>query len=644
MQRITSIFVLLLALSFVPTLAQDTNLYEDPAGRFSVPVPTDWMDESTTEAGRFVNRDGVVLSILAIEAADATSGDQAVLAMLMPDLIGTDPAQTYVSPLPNGTWTQLVYVPAPDRFAVLMTQWLDSVTYALLFDTPGQDAFVANQGQIDSILVGFSVGVSLDLTGVEPLSFTAEMLAELEAYIEDASAHFHIPGAAIAIVQNGEVVFTGGFGTTEGDGGEAVTSETLFMIGSSTKPMTTMMIGTLVDEGLLDWNQSVTDILPTFALSNPAAAAQIRVRDLVNMSSGVPAYDAILSVANLTPQELIISLTEIPLVAAPGEMYNYSNQMFAVGGYISALAAGAPMDALYEGYVDLVQERVFDPIGMPDTTFDFDAAVASPNHALPYAYDPVTQEYIPVPLDSERFVGPIAPAGAVWSNADDMARFLLTVSNNGVSPDGEQVLSAETLRAMQSPEIAPAGPFDSYGIGWIIESYNGVPLVWHGGNIKGFTSDLAFLPDADLGIVTLTNVADANDFRNSVRQYVFELAFGLGHDASMSFAAAYEGHEAQMRAASEMAAAQTVTAVDSQTVAPYLGLYEYGVTLEMRGSELWVMGAFAQMPLYPATESDDYTGVGMHSAIRVRFADADQQLKLEITYPENPLLVLDKVE
>jgi CubicO group peptidase (beta-lactamase class C family) len=64
------------------------------------------------------------------------------------------------------------------------------------------------------------------------------------------------------------------------------------MIGSSTKPMTTMMMGTLVDEGLLDWDMPVTDILPSFALSNPATAAQIRVRDMVNMSSGVPAYDA----------------------------------------------------------------------------------------------------------------------------------------------------------------------------------------------------------------------------------------------------------------------------------------------------------------------------------------------------------------
>lgn len=643
MKSVTVAFALLLVLGAAPALGQDTTLYEDPAGRFNVPVPANWTDESSDTVGRFVSPQGVAVSVLAIDAADADSGDHAALLALTPDLADLAPAQTYVAPLPNGTWTQLVYVPAPDRFVVLMTLWTDGVTYALLFDAPGQDAFTTNQGQVESILLGFSAGESLDLTGVEPQSFTAEMLADLEAYIEDARQRFHVPGVALAIVQNGEVVYTGGFGTTAPDHGEAVTSATLFMIGSSTKPMTTMMMGALVDEGLLDWDQPVTDILPTFALSIPAATTQIRVRDLVNMSSGVPASDAILSVANLTPQELIASVAEIPLVAAPGEMWNYSNQMVAAGGYTSALAAGAAADRLYEGYVGLVQERVFDPIGMPATTFDFDVAAASPDRAQPFAYNPVMQEYVPVPLDVERFVVPIAPAAAVWSNADDMARFLLTVSSHGAAPDGRQVISAETLLTTQSLEIAPAGPFDGYGMGWIIESYNGLPLVWHGGNTKGFTSDLAFLPDADFGMLTLTNAAEANDFRNSVRQYVFELAFGLEHESSESFAAAHAAQEEQMQAVSEATPVQSDTAVDPEIVTPYLGRYEYGATVEMRGDELWVVGAFAQMSLYPNSESGDFSGAGVYSAVHVRFIEAGDQLRLEIEFPGNPLIVLDKV-
>jgi hypothetical protein len=146
----------LLGFTAVTVLAQDTILYEDPTGRFSVPIPPNWTDESTAEIGRFDGADGITVSILAIEAADADSGDQSVLAALAPDLVGTPAAQTFIAPLPNGTWTQSVYTPTPDRFAVLMTQWVDSVTFALLFNTPGQDAFTANQVQVESIILGFS--------------------------------------------------------------------------------------------------------------------------------------------------------------------------------------------------------------------------------------------------------------------------------------------------------------------------------------------------------------------------------------------------------------------------------------------------------------------------------------------------------
>jgi hypothetical protein len=193
---------------------------------------------------------------------------------------------------------------------------------------------------------------------------------------------------------------------------------------------------------------------------------------------------------------------------------------------------------------------------------------------------------------------------------------------------------------MQSPEIAPAGPFESYGMGWIIESYHGLPLVWHGGNTKGFTSDLAFLPDADLGILTLTNAADANHFRNSVRQYIFELAFGLGHDTSMSFATAHAAQEAQIRAASETIVTQSNTVINPEMVTPYLGGYEYGVTLEMRGDELWLVGAFAQLRLVASAEASTYTGLGVFS---VRFMGSDNRPILVVAYASDPTLILDKL-
>jgi CubicO group peptidase (beta-lactamase class C family) len=625
MKLVSAILILLLAFGVMPVLAQDASTYDDPAGRFSVPAPAGWADESTAEMGRFASPDGIKVSVLGVEAADVQAGDQAVLTALIPELAGTDAAQTSSQPASSGTWTVNVYVPSAERMVAMATQWVEGVTYALLFDIPGQDIFVANQGQIIGMLNGFSFGKRLDLTGIQPRAFTDEMKAELEAYIEDARERFHVPGASIAIVQNGEIAYMGGFGTTEPGAGQPVTPDTLFMIGSTTKSMTTMMMGTLVDEGVLDWNQPVTDILPSFALSDAAATAQIRVRDLVNMSSGVAQYTTVLYMDDVQPDELLKQLVEIPILAPRGKLYNYSNQMFATGGYISAIATGASMDKLYEGYTNLVQERVFNPIGMTATTLDFDTALANPNHAVPYTYNPVTKTYTAVPLDNEREVVAIAPVGAVWSNADDMARYLQTELSGGVAPDGRRVISEATLQTTQSPEITPAGPFDSYGMGWIIEQYNGLKLVWHAGNTVGFTSDLALLPSANLGVVILTDAGAADYFYKSVREYIFELVFGLDHTASEKYA------EAQaVREQSAPNSPNPNTPINADTVKPFLGRYEHNVTVEMRGNEFWLVGAFLQAPLHPDPETGDYIGNYQNNPFQVRFGQADDQTILEI--------------
>lgn len=610
-------------LSTFSAAAQDAALYQDPVGRFSVPIPSGWTDMSTPEIGRLSSPDGLITSILALEALDATSGDQAALKMLAPEFVAVAPTQVNTASAPSGTWTQNLYIGTDGGLTALVTQWVDGMTYALLFEADSQDIFSANQSQILEMIFQFSVGKRLDLTGVRPQPFTEAMRADLEAYIAAARERFHVPGVSVAIVQNGKVICLGGFGTTALGSGQAVNSDTLFMIGSITKSMTTMMMGTLVDDGMLDWDQPVTGILPSFALSDPTAAAQIQVRDLLNMSSGVPRYDNLMFLAKFTPQELIASLTTIPMVAAPGKQWNYSNQMVAAGGYISALATGAPMDKLYEGYVDLMQTRVFNRIGMPNTTFNFDSAIAHPNHASPYAYNSSTQESLPIPLDDERFVIPVAPAGGVWSNADDMARYLQTELRGGVSPDGNRVISEATLHQTQSPEVAITGVGTSYGMGWVLENYHNVPLVWHNGGTLGFSSDLAFLPDADFGVIILSNAGDAESFTRSIREYTFELAFGLKHSP--------------LEAPSDMTqAVPLLSKIDPEAVAPFLGTYEHGVTVEMRGDELWLAGAFLQTSLRPVGDvsgigADSYVGSGMFSTYGVHFGKVGTQVTLEIT-------------
>src|SRR5690606_6359249 len=160
------------------------------------------------------------------------------------------------------------------------------------------------------------------------------------------------------------------------------------------------------------------------------------------------------------------------------------------GGYAAAAAAGGEYGSLYEAYVDEMQRRVFDPIGMASTTFDVEAVEAEGHHATPHSLLP-DASYEPVPLSVEGLLTPVAPAGAAWSNVMDMARYLITELNQGVTPDGTRVVSEENLNVTWEPQV-PVSAEASYGLGWFVGNYKGQPLRYHGGNTLGFTADLAF--------------------------------------------------------------------------------------------------------------------------------------------------------
>jgi CubicO group peptidase (beta-lactamase class C family) len=262
------------------------------------------------------------------------------------------------------------------------------------------------------------------------------------------------------------------------------------------------------------------------------------MRNLVCACTGVPRRDPefLFNANSLTAEDIVDSLRGFDIVTAFGEAYQYSNQMVASGGYIAGLAGSGRTDDLYSGYLEQMQQRVFDPIGMSHTTFSFEEATASPDYATPHGQN-VIFEYGPVPVSHERTLIPLAPAGGSWSNARDMARYLITELNEGVSLDGVRVVSAENLGS-PGPQV-PVDAVSSYGLGWFVDKYKGLQLLHHGGNTLGFTTDLAFLPQADLGIVVLANARASDHFNQAVRFRLFELAFeqpswpfedGPGHD------------------------------------------------------------------------------------------------------------------
>ncbi|MFN8591145.1 MAG: serine hydrolase domain-containing protein [Thermomicrobiales bacterium] len=421
----------------------------------------------------------------------------------------------------------------------------------------------------------------VNLAGVAPLPLTGERRAAFESYIADAMQRFAVPGAAVAVVQNGAVVYAQGFGVTRSGGSEPVTADTLFMIGSVTKSMTSMLAATLVDDGWLSWQTPIVQELPDFAVADPTLTKRLTVADAFCACTGVPARDAdlIFNIYDLTPKRVIAQVADLPLTAPLGERYQYSNQMYAIGGYAAARAAGADPDHLNADYEAALRERILNPIGMTRSTFALDDVLASGDYALPHAQN-LEGETRPFPLlVDENFVSSVTPAGGLWSSARDMARYLQTELADGVAPDGTRVVSVESLAQTWQPRVAvPVTPglppvvtegFQHYGMGWIVGAYHGQPLISHSGGTFGFASEVAFLPEANLGIVILSNGgAGGAPALFGIQYHLFSLLFDQPAEVDAFLDQAVPARDEQLAALRAM-----LRPVDPAAVTPYLGRY-----------------------------------------------------------------------
>jgi CubicO group peptidase (beta-lactamase class C family) len=155
---------------------------------------------------------------------------------------------------------------------------------------------------------------------------------------------------------------------------------------------------------------------------------------------------------------------------------------------------------------------------------------ATTNHATPHGHS-AAYDYVPIPLElEEKPLVPFPPAGASWSNVRDLARYLITELRRGRAPDGTRVVSAENLQRTWEPQVEIV-PGAHYGMGWITVDYKGQRLILHTGGTPGFTSQLTFLPDADLGLAILSNAQNANLFVGAVQAGILDLVLGQSSDS-----------------------------------------------------------------------------------------------------------------
>ncbi len=288
-----------------------------------------------------------------------------------------------------------------------------------------------------------------------------EWLTAYADFIEERTAVDNIPGTAVAVIAEGEIVLVQGFGYRDLANQLPVTPDTLFHIGSTQKSMTAMLVASLVDEGVVDWDTAVVDIYPDFPLDET-----ITLRHLLNMTSGLPDdAEEDFDLESSTAEDLLDFLEEIEPFADPGEEFSYSNISSSLAGYLAVMAAEADGSGLYEGYRTLLQERILTPIGMTTAVVRVSDARRNPNYGRSYEAGRNGQ---PVEAEAEDFDGdPLAPSGTLKASVADMALYMATYLKNGVAPNGTRLISTASLNEMTAilnlkNSMTKQGKYDSF--------------------------------------------------------------------------------------------------------------------------------------------------------------------------------------
>lgn len=320
-------------------------------------------------------------------------------------------------------------------------------------------------------------------------------------FVNQALKDWNIPGSAIGIVVDDEVVYARGFGKRDVEDDKPVTPQTLFAIGSSTKAFTTFVMGTLVDEGKLDWDKPTMEYLPHFKLHDDYATTHITPRDLVTHRCGLPRHDlAWYNNNSLTRKEMVERLRYYQPNKQLREAFQYNNMMFLTAGYLAETLTG-------RSWEDAVRDRVFKPLGMDRSNFSVNDSQKDPDFAYPYEEkDDIVKRM------NFRNIDQVGPAGSINSCVDDMTKWLRVQLGEG-KLGGKRIIGEAALKEIhtpqmaigvipEKPELAPA----SYGMGWFVQPYRGHLCVHHGGAIDGFIALVSLFPNDGIGIVAFTNM------------------------------------------------------------------------------------------------------------------------------------------
>ncbi|MEO9216174.1 MAG: serine hydrolase domain-containing protein, partial [Rhodanobacter sp.] len=382
-----------------------------------------------------------------------------------------------------------------------------------------------------------------------PLRESSAEAKALDRIVDATIARYHLPGIAIGVIRDGQVIYTRAAGERVAGSGQKIDTQTLFKIASNSKAMTTALLGRLVDQGKLRWDDPVTKYLPQFRMHDPWVTANMRVADLLTHSSGLPEGGGDLMLwpepNSFTRADIIHGLRFIKPGYSFRSQYQYDNLLYVVAGEVAAAAGGA-------SYETLMHREVFEPLGLSRCQVGAWNRDSVGNVAQPHRRDD-GRNVVTNPDDAQIPAITSAPAGGIRCDLNDM----LSWARNWLVPTPAQLawLSPTQRQILQSPHMlipvsAQRREWDhshvmAYGFGWRMADVDGVWNVWHTGTLNGMYSELMLLPERKNGFVFLIN-GDGDAARTVLGEVLLKhfTVPAQGHDVDW-YADALEHHARQ---------------------------------------------------------------------------------------------------
>lgn len=367
-----------------------------------------------------------------------------------------------------------------------------------------------------------------------PIDLT-QRLEPFDRYVEESRQAWGTPGLAVALVADGKVIWSKGYGVRESGKMEAVASDTVFQIGSLSKSFTACLVAIQVDRGKLRWKDRVVDHYPDFRMFDPWVTREFRVEDTMAQRSGQPAYATdLLAFLGGGREELLQAMRLVRPVSSFRSEFAYVNNLWLVSAKLVEKAAG-------ESWEQSISSQLFGPLKMSRSSTGSESLFGEANHATPHLRTVRGAKPLPKSWPFTQWVYTYGPAGGVNSTVLDMAQYLLLHLGNKSLVSQESLTKLHTPHTWISnqrkeqprsiPEVAPV----SYCQGWLRQEMRPYPLIWHNGGTSGCKTVAGFVPEAGIGIVVLSNLADT-ELPEALMYRFYDLYFGHpDYDYSQAF-------------------------------------------------------------------------------------------------------------